>query len=483
MGSITSSGLGSGLDVSSIINQLMTIEKQPLTTLKKEETSINARISSFGKIQSALSSLRDKSAAFNTSSLWGRTSTTLADPSVATVTSVSGQTGAAGSHALRIDALAAAQTVSSSAFASSAATLSEGTLTIDLGTWSSTPPTTFAPKAGTSSVSVAIGAGETSLASVRDKINAANAGVTAGIITDASGARLTLRSTATGAENAFRIAVTETSPDGNAATGLSALAYDASAPSSPMALSQAASNARAVVNGIAITSASNTLDGVVEGVSIKLNKTTTSAVEMTVAADHTDVKARLTEFMNAYNGLADQIRTETKYDAETKVAGKLQSDRTAVGLQSRMQALLYEEFAGAGAGTLKRLSDIGLSINATGRLELSATRLDAALANPSQVKELLYGGATGEATAQTGFMKRFRQFADTALGTEGPLETRTGTLKGQLKRNTDRQSALDLRYQSTEERLRKQFDALDQRMSGINALSSSVTLMIKQMYG
>ena len=97
MGSITSSGLGSGLDVSSIINQLMTIEKQPLTTLKKEETSINARISSFGKSQSALSSLRDKSAAFNTSSLWGRTSTTLADPSVATVTSVSGQTGAAGS--------------------------------------------------------------------------------------------------------------------------------------------------------------------------------------------------------------------------------------------------------------------------------------------------------------------------------------------------------------------------------------------------
>lgn len=484
MGSITSSGLGSGLDVASIISQLMTIEKQPLNALKKEETSINAKISSFGKIQSALSSLRDKSAAFNSTTLWGRTATTLADASVATVTPLSGQNGAAGSHALQIDTLAAAQTVSSSAFSSSAALLSEGTLTIDIGTWNTgTPPTTFSAKAGTSPVTVSIGAGETSLSAVRDKINAANAGVTAGIITDASGARLTLRSTATGEENGFRITATETINDGVAASGLSALGYDASAPSSPMALSQGARNARAVVNGIAVTSASNTLDGVIEGLSIKLNKTTSTPVEMTVTADHTDLKAKLNEFMTAYNGLVDQIKTETKYDAETKVAGKLQADRTAVGLQTRMQALLYEEFTGTGAGSLKRLSDIGLSINATGRLELSSSRLESALANPAQVKELLYGGATGDSTAQTGFLKRFRSFADTALGTEGALETRTATLKGQLKRNTDRQSALDLRYQSTEERLRKQFDALDQRMSGINALGNSVTLMIKQMYG
>jgi flagellar hook-associated protein 2 len=483
MGSITSSGLGSGLDVSSIISQLMTIEKQPLNVLKKEETSINAKISSFGKIQSALSTLRDKSAAFSTTGLWGRTTSTLADASVATVTSVSGQNGAAGAHALQVDVLAAAQTVSSAAFSSSAAVLSEGTLTIDLGAWSSgTPPAVFTAKAGTSGVTVSIGSGDTSLASVRDKINAANAGVTAGIVTDTSGARLTLRSTATGEENGFRISVSETTNDGNANTGLSALTYDAGALSSPMALSQSARNARAVVNGIAITSASNTLDGVVEGLSIKLNKTTTSPVEMSVVSDYTDLKTKINEFIAGYNGLIDQIKTETKYDAETKVAGKLQADRTAVGLQSKMQALLHEEFSGTGAGALKRLSDMGVSINATGRLELSATKLDAALVNPSQVKELLYGG-TSATTAQTGFMKRFRTFADAAQGTDGPLESRTATLKGQLRRNTDRQSTLDLRYQSVEDRLRKQYDALDQRMSNINALGSSVTLMIKQLYG
>ncbi|MEY4909430.1 MAG: hypothetical protein RL260_3148 [Pseudomonadota bacterium] len=484
MASITSSGLGSGLDVSSIISQLMAIEKQPLTALKKDESSINAKISSFGRIQSALASLRDKSATFNATGLWGRTTTTLADTSVATVTSVSGQGGVAGAHALQVDALATTQTVSSTGFASSAAVLSEGNLTIDIGTWSGgAPPTAFTAKSGTSGITVSIGSGETSLGAIRDKINAASAGVTAGIITDASGARLTLRSTATGEENAFRISASETSDDGNGATGLSALAFDATVPSSPMVRSQSARNAQAVINGIAITSSSNTLDGVIEGLSIKLNKTTTGPVEMSVVSDFSEVKTKLNDFMVAYNGLIDQIKTETKYDAETKVAGKLQSDRAALGLQTKMQALLYEEFSGTGAGSLKRLSDIGLSVNATGRLELSATKLDTALARPAQVKELLYGGGASDTTAQTGFLKRFRVFAEAAQSTDGPLEARTTGLKTQLRRNTDRQGALDLRYQSVEDRLRKQYDALDQRMSSISGLGNSVTLMIKQMYG
>ena len=148
-----------------------------------------------------------------------------------------------------------------------------------------------------------------------------------------------------------------------------------------------------------------------------------------------------------------------------------------------MQSLLHEEFSGAGAGSLKRLSDIGLSINATGRLELKTCKLDDALANPAQVKALLNSGGIGDTTAQTGFMKRFRTFADAAQGTDGPLESRTGGLKSQLRRITDRQEALDARYLSIEARLRKQYDALDQRMSSITATGNSVSLMIKQLYG
>ena len=164
--------------------------------MQSAETSINAKISSFGKIQSGLSSLRDKAAAFNSTSLWGQTSTTVSDASVATVTSLSGKNGAAGSHSLQVNALATTQTLSSAVFASSSATLSAGSLTIELGSWTGgSPPTGFSAKSGATPVTIDIADGETSLSAIRDKINKANAGVTAGIVTDSSGSRLTLRST------------------------------------------------------------------------------------------------------------------------------------------------------------------------------------------------------------------------------------------------------------------------------------------------
>jgi flagellar hook-associated protein 2 len=482
MASLTASGLGSGLDVASIISQLMTIERQPLRTLQKEESSTNAKISSFGKIQSAVSTLRTKVAAFNSSSLWGNTAATLTDASVATATSISGQKGAPGSYTLQVDALAASQSLSSTTFASSSTTLSEGTLNIELGTWSGgSPATGFTAKSGTSAVSIAIGAGETSLGTIRDKINAAGAGVTAGIVTDSGGSRLTLRSSSTGQENAFRISVSEANDDGVASTGLSALAYDATVTSS-MTRNQTARNAQAVVNGLTVTSASNTLDGVVDGLSIKLNKATSSPVEMSVVADHAALKTAMTDFVTAFNGLNDTIKSETKYDAATKTAGKLQSDRTALDIQSKMRSMLFATFSGGGSGALASLSDIGVSVNAAGSLAINDTKLDAALANPDNVKALLSGG-DGSTTAATGFMTRFRDLADRIQGTEGPLQTRTTGLQQQLKRNTDKQDAFELKMQSVEARLQKQYNSLDQKMTGINSMSNSVSLMIKSLYG
>lgn len=482
MTSITSSGLASGLDVNSIVTQLMTIERQPLVTMQKEETAINAKISSFGKIQSALSTLRTKAAAFTSSSLWGKTSTTLSDSTVATATPILGKTGAVGAYTLQVNALAAAQSTSSQAFSASTDTLSEGSLVIELGSWTGgTPATGFTPKSGSSAVTVSIGAGETSLDKIRDKINAANAGVTAGLVTDASGVRLTLRSSATGEENAFRVTAIETSDDGVASTGLSALAYDATA-ASPMTRNQAARNAQAVINGLTVTSASNTLDTVVEGVSIKLNKTTTSAVDMTVASDPGDVKTAIQDFVTAYNSLNDTIRSETKYDAATKTSGKLQGDRTALDVQGKLRSQVAQAFTGSGSGSLTLLSDIGISVTSTGGLEIKTSKLDSALAtNPEQVKTLLSGGDEST-TGFTGFMTRFRKIADQVQGTDGALDSRTTGLRSQLKRNAARQDAFELRMTGVEARMRAQYNSLDQRMTGINSMSSAVSLMIQSMY-
>ena len=128
------------------------------------------------------------------------------------------------------------------------------------------------------------------------------------------------------------------------------------------------------------------------------------------------------------------------------------------------------------------LSDIGVSVNAAGSLAINDTKLNAALANPENVKALLTGG-DGSTTAATGFMTRFRDLADRVQGTQGPLQTRTTGLQQQLKRNTDKQDAFELKMQSVEARLQKQYNSLDQKMTGINSMSSSVSLMIKSLYG
>lgn len=481
MASVTSAGLGSGLDVNSIISQLMLIEKQPLNTLAKEQSSVNSKISSYGKIQGNLATLRDKAAAFNANTLWGNTTTTLSDSTVATVTSVSGKNGTAGSYSLQVNALATGQTVSSGVLASSATELSEGSLTIELGKWTGgTPATGFTAKSGASPVTVSIGAGETSLSKIRDKINAAGAGVTASIVSDAAGARLSIRSAATGEENAFRITATETVDDGNASTGLTALGYDATG-SSPMARNQTAGNAQAMVDGIAVSSTTNTLDQVIEGLSIKLNKVTPSAVEMTVVADFADLKTAIKDFVSAYNTLNGSINYETKYDATTKVSGALQADRTSLSIQSKMRTLLSQTFTGTGSGALNSLSNIGLTRDATGGLVLKETKLDDALANPDHVKALLKGG-DGLSTSTTGFMVRFRKFGDDIQSTDGPLDSRKSGLQNQLRRISERQVTMENRYAATEARLKKQYERLDIQMSGISALSNSVNLMISSMY-
>ncbi|MGS0758007.1 flagellar filament capping protein FliD, partial [Roseateles sp. GG27B] len=103
-----------------------------------------------------------------------------------------------------------------------------------------------------------------------------------------------------------------------------------------MTQTQAAGNANAMIDGLAIVSESNTLDGAVNGLTISLNKTTTSAVNLNVAADTTGIKKAVTDFATAYNSLSTLLRDQTKYDSATKTAGTLQGDSAAVGLQSQL---------------------------------------------------------------------------------------------------------------------------------------------------
>jgi len=474
--SISSTGIGSGLDVESIVTQLMAIERRPVTLLQHAATDLKAQLSSFGQMQSYMSTFRDKANALTSASLWAQTVATASD---ATAVSVStGSSAAAGNYSISVGKLAASQTVTSTPFTASTSIVGEGSLSIELGTWSGDPATAFAVKAGTSPVSITIGPTETSLASIRDKINAAGAGVSASIVNDASGARLSLRSTNSGLENGFRITATETVDDGNPATGLSALGYNGEG-LSPMSLNQKALNAEAKINGIDIVSASNTLANVADGLTVKLLKTTTtSAVDVSVTQDTDAVKTAINSFVSAYNDLNSYIRNQTKYNADTKDAGTLQGDRTAVGLQNQLRTILRD--SSTASALYSRFSDVGIAIQKDGSLQVTSAKLTDALGNLADLRKVL--ASTDDSTATSnGMVQRFKLFADQVLGIDGALQTRTDGLNLSVKLNSQRQDALNSRMDATEKRLRAQYQTLDANMAKLSQLSGYVNQQLASL--
>jgi flagellar hook-associated protein 2 len=472
VGNLSSAGLGSGLDVTSIVQSLMQIESRPLEALKAQQKDITTQLSTYGKLQSYFSALRDKSSALTSLTLWSSTTATSSD---AAVKVTAGAGAAAGNYEVNVATLAKSQTLTASAAASG--TFNEGSITIELGAWSGAPLDTFTAKAGATPVAITIGAGEASIESVRDKINAAGAGVVASIVNDASGARLSIRSKDTGAENGFRITTAETTDDGGAATGLSALDFDPAGGSAQMTAAQMGADATLTINGIAITSASNTLTNVVDGLTVNLLKTTTSPADVSVALDTETVKTKVTEFVTAFNELASFMRTQMAYNDETKVAGALQGDSSAVGLLRQMRSVINE--GSTASGVWSRLSDIGIAMKSDGTLAVDATQLNKGLADLPELKKLF--ATTGADSESTGFMQRFRLLADAALGADGTFQARDDSLKAMQRRNSRTQESMEARLAATEARMRQQYTALDATMAQLNGLSGYLTQQLKAL--
>ncbi len=475
MATLNSTGIGSGLDVATLIPQLMAVESRPLTLLQDAKTDLNTKLSAFGKLQSLTSTMRDAAKAVAAVSLWNQTTATSSDSGNVSVTSASG--AAVGGYSVHVTNLAAAQTLSSRAVASSTSVLGAGTLHIDLGSWVGEPaPTAFTPKADSTGVDIVIGDGDTSLAGIRDKINAAKAGVTATIVNDASGSRLALRSTLTGADNAFRITASEAADDGDGSSGLSMLAYDPTGTDSQMQRNQSAVNAAATINGIAVTSASNTLTGVADGLSLTLLKANTDA-DVTVSADSAAVKTAINSFVTAFNALATNIHDQTKYDATSKVSGTLQGDRTVGSLLSQLRGVINQP--SSASSTYTHLSDLGITMLADGTMATNTTKLDAAIANRTELRKVLASDA--DTTGASGFMDRFRDLGNALLDTQGSLSTRNESLTKMIADNDKSQSAMQLRLDATEARIRKQYEALDTTMAKLNGLSSYLTGQLEAM--
>lgn len=378
---IQSTGVGSNLDVNSLISKLMQVESQPLTSLAKKEASYLAKLTAYGSLNGALSSFQSAFSTLSNSSTFQNLSASVADATIlnATTTSVA----SAGSYNVNITQLAKAQTISSAGQVSTTNTIGSGastTITFQFGTISGGTLTngvyagaSFAQDAEQAIGTVTIDSSNNSLQGIRDAINAAGKGVTASIVGDGSATpyHLVLNSNKTGASSSLKIDVS-----GDAALQ-SLLTYN---PAGTQNLTETTTgqNANLSINGINITSASNTVNEAVQGAAITLSKV--GSTTLNLSNNTSGVQTSINGFVKAYNDLQATFKSLTGFDASTKKGGVLTGDAAARGAQSQVRNALSSAVNGLG-GNITTLSSIGISFQKDGTLSVDSTKLQSALNN------------------------------------------------------------------------------------------------------
>lgn len=492
---ISSVGIGSGLDVESIITQMVALEKQPIKTLEVKAETINSKISTYGQIKSLVDTLNSAVRDLTLDSGFGSVKINSSNSSAvsASMTGLAAQ----GSYNVKVDQLAQSQTSASIKLAAGAKMDAAGTMRFVLGN---------PGKAGVElkTVDLAITATDT-LESIVTKINGnadLSKSVVASVITDSTGKQqLMVRSRETGLDNQFSMSmgtvVTQAEADAWAgdpalkpvvgsikpsdATGSNFAALGASG---GITVAQEAKNAEITLNGVALESNTNTFKDIIPGLSMSVSAVGTSLLSITQDKDATQEKIQ--KFVDAYNAVNDLL---TKTTASTRTAdgksddaalkdgkGLLQGDSSTVSLQNSLR-MLTQGIAGNATGKFNRLSDIGIQMQQGGALKVDTTKLTEALGDMDSVKSMF--SAKSDALGNGGGMAvNFKTFTDSLLAWEGALNNKTDSLEDQLKRNTSEIDKVEKRAETVEERLRKQYTALDVKMASLSSLDSYISQMV-----
>jgi flagellar hook-associated protein 2 len=373
------------IDVNSIVSQLMAVERQPLQKFDVKNIGIQARISAYGGIKSALSTFQTAAQAFaNADSFNVSTASSSSSDFVGISAS---KTAAINNFSVEVSQLAQNQKLASSSFSALTSPVGEGTITLDFGKYTTdSGSTTFTSNPDKTSATITIDSNNNTLAGVRDAINNAKAGVSASIVNDGSGYKLTIVSTDTGESNALRITTNDTGDANNTdAAGLSALAYNASTVGNVtnMTEKQAAQNAKLRIDGIDISKPTNVVSDAVEGVTLTLNKVTTAAVSMSVAKNTGSIKSSVQAFVKAYNTLSQTLTDATAYNKDTKQGALLNGDPTIRSIQYSLRNALIQNIEGTG-GDIRSMTQVGLKINEKGVMSLDSSKFDAAVASDPQ---------------------------------------------------------------------------------------------------
>jgi flagellar hook-associated protein 2 len=440
MPTITAGGIATGLDVNSIISQLMALERRPLEQLEQKETAVRAQISAYGTLKSALATFASAMASLTDVSKFQPYAAATSND--ARVTATVGEGASPGRFAINTSTLASNHKLSSGAYASGTA-VGTGTLNFTVGG---------------ESFSVVIGATNNTLEGIRDAINTAsgNSKVTAAVINSTTGARLLLSANDSGAANAIAVAVTGDGDGSDTnASGLSALSYTAGA----LRLTQraAAQDAALTIDGIPVSSSSNNVSTAIDGVTFNLLATGTATI--TVSRDDSAITTAAQDFAKAYNELKDAISKLR--------TGNLANDGTLRSIESSLSAVLSGP-ANVG-GTFSYLTEVGISRDRFGKMQVDTARLASALGtDPTEVIALFTHAAEG-------LPARLKGVADSLTRSGGIIAGREEGLNSRIRSLEDQQLRMERRLEGIEKALRAQFTALDTLVSQLQGTGAFLT--------
>lgn len=391
MAGISSLGVGSGIDVKGLVDQLLAAERKPTQNrLDRREGLLQAELSSFGTLKSALSDFR--SAVETVSDASAFRTVTASSSNADAVSATADDSAATGRFDLEVLSRAEAQSVASGAFDATTSAVGSGSLTFRFGevtTDGNGDVSGFTQNADRGTATVEIAASANSLSDVRDAVNEADIGVRASIINDGSGERLVFSANETGAANGFVVDVADDDGSLNDAAGLSQLAFNQT--DSSLTINRAGADAQLRVDGLAVSRASNTVDDLIQGVTLTLKDTTTAPVNVNVEEDSAGARKLIEGFVEAYNGLQSQIQKVSGYNAETEQGAILQGNAVVRGVESEITRLMTDTLSVLEGGPVRALADIGITTSREGTLEIDGERLDEALSNNPDDVAALFG--------------------------------------------------------------------------------------------
>lgn len=445
---ITAGGIGSGIDVNGLVQQLVAAEGQPATQrLDRREANIQADLSAFGSLKSALSRFQTAVKALQSQDNFLKQTATSSNTELFSATA--DKDAVAGSYSVEIQKLAQAAKVRTDSFQTDEA-IGTGNLNISLGS---------------SSFNLAITDENNTLAGIRDAINAAedNPGVRASIINVDGGSRLILTSDELGAAN--DISLTATDNNGADAFDLARLNNITSI--------DAAQDAVILVDGQQISRGSNSFSDVIAGVTFNLVKAEEGTVEtLTIKQDDAAVRSRVESFVSAYNTLNNTINQLSSFNADTGAAGVLLGDSSLRGVQTQLRQTLTDAVQGLDISTL---AELGVTTNQdNGNLQIDTDRLDSALNTNFASVANLFASENGIAKRLDGVLQRY-------TSTDGVLDLRTDGLRSQLDRITDDRERLADRLESLEARYRAQFTAMDQLVAQLQSIGGFLTQQLSNL--